>query len=120
MSFDRNQNCARFLFLLSFFLSLFLLVVVLLLLFLTCDAAIAYGGVATLMTRMSIWVWLQYRLFWPEYHHAPSFLLYTGIPVTVGSLLLDLYWTRLYLSNFPAHKRAVAALVKRAFCFVLI
>jgi hypothetical protein len=79
---------------------------------------IAYGGVATLSSRILIWLYLVFRLFGSEYAKAPLVLKILGSIGAPLGLCLDVYWMRLYLSNFPAHRRALAALVRRKLCGV--
>ncbi len=67
----------------------------------------------TLAMRICIWLILLQRLYIGEYHHAPKFLLVSGITFAIAGIGLDVHWMRLYLSNFPAHKRAIAALVTK-------
>jgi hypothetical protein len=71
---------------------------------------IVYGGVATLLFRMSLWSWLTYRIVVHEAHHCPPFLYYFSLAFVPVILSLDTYWIRLYLSNFGQHRKALAAL----------
>ncbi len=71
---------------------------------------IAYGGVATLCFRISVWLFLTYRVVVHEAHHCPSFLFYYSLASVPLILSLDVYWIRLYLSNFGQHRKARQAL----------
>lgn len=70
---------------------------------------ITVGGLMTLLGRISIFGFLLYRLWWVEHNRAPSTLLWMGW-LFLAQLGLDVYWIRLYLSNFRAHSKAKAAL----------
>ncbi len=72
--------------------------------------AIAFGGIGTLLFRLSLWAFLGYRVIVHEGDRCPTFLYYYSMASLSLVSCLDAYWIRLYASNFPAHRKAVAAL----------
>ena len=70
---------------------------------------VTLGGLTTLGARVAIFSFLIYRLWWVEWERVPSASLWLGW-LFVMQLGLDAHWIRLYLSNFKAHRRAIAEL----------
>ena len=71
---------------------------------------VTLGGLLTLFARIGIFSWLTYRLWVPEWTRVPIPMLWMGWTFVAQILVLDLRWIKLYLRNFAAHRKALAAL----------